>query len=280
MQKNIKVLIQFTTLTGRNMLYFFLEAFMENQINTGKQNTQQVGQNPVSQPVATPEKPKINYLMVGGVALACSLIFGFGGYYFGKQSLNSQTAVNDGQSQVLPTTTSQTNDPIPTINPSSTPDPTANWKTYTNENYSYQLKYPSGWKTIPSIIKGSKTETVGLHGAELQGKTIYLHSNYVQNPAMPFLQIETSTNETQESYDTRKQSRSNSKETLVNGYPAITAKQKSSPEPGTSFDREGYVYFWFIYNNQLNNIYDITCSEDLPNENLCNQILSTFKFAQ
>ena len=34
---------------------------MENQVNTGDQNTQQIGQSPVSQPVQVPEKPEINF---------------------------------------------------------------------------------------------------------------------------------------------------------------------------------------------------------------------------
>src|SRR3989344_71914 len=59
---------------------------MESQINSQDQSNQQVGQSPLVQPVASPPKPKINYLMIGGVVLLCLLIFGFGGYYLGKQS--------------------------------------------------------------------------------------------------------------------------------------------------------------------------------------------------
>jgi len=120
---------------------------MENQINTGEQNTPQVSQNPVSQPAVTPEKPKINYLLVGEVALVCSLIFGFGGYYLGKQSSNPQYVNNEVQTN--PTATPYLNNP--TINPSSTPDPTANWKTYTNSEVGFRFKYPSEWKTQTGI---------------------------------------------------------------------------------------------------------------------------------
>ena len=37
--------------------------------------------------------------------------------------------------------------PIPTLvpEPTPTPDPTANWETYVNTKYSYQLQYPSTW---------------------------------------------------------------------------------------------------------------------------------------
>jgi hypothetical protein len=38
---------------------------MENQVSVGDQNTQQIGQNSVNQPVTIQEKPKTNYLMKG-----------------------------------------------------------------------------------------------------------------------------------------------------------------------------------------------------------------------
>ncbi len=90
---------------------------MENQVNASNQNTQQIGQNPVSQPVMTPEKPKTNYLMIGGIIVACFVLFGFGGYYLGKQSSNSQQYTNNGQNQLSPTATPEPN--TPTTSPTS-----------------------------------------------------------------------------------------------------------------------------------------------------------------
>lgn len=68
----------------------------------------------VVQPVAT---PKINYLMIGGVALVCSLIFGLGGYYLGKQSSNSQCVENEVQTNptAIPDQNSPTNTPASQI---------------------------------------------------------------------------------------------------------------------------------------------------------------------
>jgi len=54
---------------------------MENQINVGDQNTQQIGTNPVSKPVISPEKPKTNYLLIAGIVIACFVVFGIGGRY-------------------------------------------------------------------------------------------------------------------------------------------------------------------------------------------------------
>lgn len=107
-------------------------------MNVGNQNTQQIGQNPVNQPVMTQEKPKVNYLLVGGIVLACFVVFGFGGYYLGKQSINVQpsttTTKNNNPQVIIPTNT-----PIPTQNPISA------WKTYTDPNKIYEFKYPPNY---------------------------------------------------------------------------------------------------------------------------------------
>lgn len=87
---------------------------MENQMNVGNQNAQQIGQNPVSQPVLTTEKPKTNYLLIGGIVLVCFILFGFGGYYLGKQSSNSQQYTNNGQSQLIPTASPEPGTPTAT----------------------------------------------------------------------------------------------------------------------------------------------------------------------
>ncbi|HEC65770.1 MAG TPA: hypothetical protein ENI23_10770 [bacterium] len=44
---------------------------------------------------------------------------------------------------ILQTNRSET---IPLTSPTPTPDPTANWETYTNQEYQYSLKYPPEWK--------------------------------------------------------------------------------------------------------------------------------------
>jgi len=57
------------------MIYFYLEVKMANQVNMSDQNAQQIGQNPVNQPVQIPEKPKTNYLVIGLVVLICFVVF-------------------------------------------------------------------------------------------------------------------------------------------------------------------------------------------------------------
>jgi len=85
---------------------------MENQINMGDQNTQQIGQNPLGQPAQVQEKVRLNYLVIGLVVLACFVVFGLGGYYLGKRTQNVIPVVT-----IMPTPTPSS---IPTRLPAST----------------------------------------------------------------------------------------------------------------------------------------------------------------
>lgn len=122
------------------MIYFYLKVKMENQINIDDQNSQQVGQNPVNQPVITPEKPKTNYLMIGGIVLVCFVLFGFGGYYLGKQSLSLQQIQPTPTIAPPPSVTSN-----PTVTPTNILNPTQGWETYRSS--AYTLKHPDGLKS-------------------------------------------------------------------------------------------------------------------------------------
>ncbi len=63
-----------------NMIYSSLEIHMENQINIGDQNTQQIGQNPANQPVQISVEPKVNYWMISTLIFSV-LFFGILGLY-------------------------------------------------------------------------------------------------------------------------------------------------------------------------------------------------------
>lgn len=124
---------------------------MENQINVGDQNSQQIGQNLVNQTVPVQEKPNTNYLVIGAVVLICFVIFGFGGYYLGIQKSNNS---QNNQLPVSSPTPSATIETLSTTNPPSeepvvTPKPTtssktvtvpANWKKYTAEDPDFGIR--------------------------------------------------------------------------------------------------------------------------------------------
>lgn len=130
------------------MIYFFLEIHMENQINADVQNTQQIGQNPVNQPVLSPEKPKTNYLVIGVVILVCFVLFGFGGYFLGKRSSNSLQSSNLDQSQPTPTGIYQTSNPTTNPSPTSTGVVIPGWKSYINTKNRYSLQYPNSLELV------------------------------------------------------------------------------------------------------------------------------------
>ncbi len=125
---------------------------MENQMNAGDKNTQQIEQNMASQSVPVLDKPKTNFVAIVVVAVVCSLVFGFGGYFLGKQSSKQVT----GQYQTQPT-------PISTVSPVPSSQPTEPvWQSYTNSGALYEVQYPIGWRVVPyNIGEGYGPKEIG-----------------------------------------------------------------------------------------------------------------------
>ena len=78
------------------------------------------------------------YILIGVLILAVAA----GAYYLGR-STSSKPSSN-------PTVTYQTPQPTPIPTSSSTPDETADWKTYTNSRYSFSIKHPDSF-TQPMV---------------------------------------------------------------------------------------------------------------------------------
>lgn len=114
---------------------------MENQMNAGNQNTQQVGQNPVNQPAPTPEKPKVNYVVIGVIVLVCFIIFGFGGYFLGKLSNNPPIATQSDNTLPLPTSQTSTPTTSQNVTPTTSPIDTSSSKDKAT------LVLMEGWRT-------------------------------------------------------------------------------------------------------------------------------------
>jgi len=83
----------------------------------------------VPQPVPEPSKPKVNKKLVMAIAAVLLLLTAgsIAAYFLVFKNQTAQPS------------------PIPTPEATATPDPTANWETYTNEKYGFSLKYPTGW---------------------------------------------------------------------------------------------------------------------------------------
>jgi len=135
---------------------------MENQINAEDQNTPQVGQNPVSQPTQVLDKPKTNLTTIIVVAMVCSLVFGFGGYYLGRQSSGAvQSEIQSDTPTTLPT------------------------------SVVYQTDMPNGWKPYSILQLGlnfdlpPKVATLGAWSTEIlpgdTGNNVCFHLNEKQS---------------------------------------------------------------------------------------------------
>ena len=104
---------------------------MENQINVGDQNTRQIGQSTVKQPMQVIKEQKIKYLAIWLTILVGFIFFGLGGYYVGKQS-----SKNVNESKLNQTT------PSPIVNKNNK---TLNLKTYKNVQYGLEFDYPQSY---------------------------------------------------------------------------------------------------------------------------------------
>lgn len=64
---------------------------MENQINMGDQNNQQIDQNPINQPMVAQEKPRINYWAISIISLVAIFLLFFVWFFLGRMNQNNLT---------------------------------------------------------------------------------------------------------------------------------------------------------------------------------------------
>jgi len=118
MQKIINVLIQFTTLTGKNMLYFFLS------MNLGNSPSPKPEAQPVSNPISVPApQSNRNWLIVAFSFFTLLLLASTGYFYYQNQQLKSMLA----NYQLTPTTSPQSSEPIVSLASFKSTD-ISNWK--------------------------------------------------------------------------------------------------------------------------------------------------------
>lgn len=236
----------------------------------------QTVQNPTSEPTLTPvqvPEPKANFPVMYLVLSFLILVFLVSTALLYYQNMQLKNMLTSYQTQPIispiPTTYQS---PVPTI------DPTANWKTYTNSEYKYQLKYPNDW----SVKENSGQDTVG---NQVQNTTFY-------SPTKDYALV----------FGVRK-----SGETInIVGRSGVSAGDfvASNPIPfdGSSLPTKNLVYkgkikavfyqpeadFYKVNNFEVYADFDRVTYDDyegrdilnLPELAEANQILSTFKFTK
>ncbi len=189
---------------------------------------------------------------------------GEGEYFFGKFLTPKPQPQN-------PVVTSQT--PQPTIISSSSPGETANWKTYTNTQFGYSLKYPSSSSGLTNFTCDNE-KRFGLAKNELASKACLpgdLYRNTIEVMAA-------FTNQPQ-------------KEDDFTGYPETTLAKENIVIDGvrgfkltyTKIAPAPYPDKWnIVVVYQKGILYNLVFAERIPldsaYESIFNQILSTFKF--
>jgi len=115
--------------------------------------------------------PKTNYLIIGGIVLACFVFFGFGGYYLGKQSNKTQNITTNTETPPTSAPIVSLQSTYPSITPSS-----SNKSTYTYGSFSFS--YPKTWQlsedtTDPSFFVQNKMMGYFDHMVLLQNGDYY-----------------------------------------------------------------------------------------------------------
>jgi hypothetical protein len=207
---------------------------------------QQINQQSMQQPIAPIPQRKSRLKILIIIAVILLAIYG-GIYYF---AINNIYNLSNYSKKSTPTSVSKISTP--------TPDPTANWKTYTDSKYGYSIKYPTQWDAnLPPVGHGI---LIG-QGPNENQITIGIFST--KNATMA-----NSCKQTQQ--------------ILLDNIPASRCNfaQQISEERGVAYNPpiiSKTIYIEALHNNQY---YSVSLSSDQTSDKFkyFDQILSTFKF--
>lgn len=234
---------------------------MENQINVGDQNTQQIGQNPINQPpvISVPEKSKINFWIIPTILLFVVLVVAIL-FYFNFGGIAKKLVVKE---PISPTDTIIiSKSQKPTLKQLSVTAIDADWSQLKNDKYHYQLNFPS-----TSKIAEDPDHVRVIYEDLSTGKSPFLASIDISMIGL--------LNEPIEQTASRIAPSELFEKTTINGISAIKINYKNiySENPAISYSAI------LIRNSQnLNILIRIDTSVGSKYEELLNKLIQTFQF--
>lgn len=177
--------------------------------------------------------------------------------------------------------------PSASPSPTSTPDPTANWKTYTNHEYGYSVEYPSDWKVSEAKPPNTPDWPYDILQENQLHEVKFLEEKIDTWPGSFVILV----NKNPENFDTK---------SWASNYfvPLISDPTVNLAEPQGEISINNHTAYKFSvfefdgYRTEIGlvkngNIYMFTFTDDTPNDpnleehkEIYNQILSTFKFLE
>lgn len=220
---------------------------MDNQ----EQNTPQQVPFQTNEQTIAANTSWLKTLSVGFAIVSFGIAIGIGGYVLGTKK--TQPVSQNQQATISPTS----------IQPSPTPDPTANWKTYSNNIYSFKYPATSDWK-------------VAENNSPL-GTWVNFMCSTCENQNVDYLQIVPITTTSLDAYINNPVGTSDFTKTTIDGIEAVKAAYAGSAQAGGSSIKVFFVYKGLGYEIDMR-------FRDLLNVNKLNifppatpDILSTFK---
>jgi len=242
---------------------------------------------PEATPPQAPSKRKRILLVAVGLLLLALLVGG--GYFLIKNGFFAGQKACTQEAKVCPDGTSVGRTgpncefaPCPT----ETPDETANWKTYTNREYRYSVKYPSGWEVREAKPPDTPNWTYDILQENQLHKVKLLEGKIGTWPGSFVISI----SKNPENFDT---------ESWGSNYfvPLITDPTTNLAEPKGKISIDNNTAYKFSvfqfdsYRTEIGlvkngNIYMFSFVDDTPNDpdlekhkEIYGQILSAFKFS-
>lgn len=212
-------------------------------------------------PVMPPAPKKVSGILIAGLILLFISVLALVGYYFFQ---TSQLKVNVSTPTPLA---------VASLSPIATINPTADWQTYINTKYAYQLKYPTDWlvqamggtQQVSQISEANFRATADETPAE-SGFKIAVTPDPKNLSLTDWVTTQNSDNGITFSSTTK----TNSSIVSINGLNWEQVDDKSIDYVPTGFVKYGIAQGGNLY-------YVVIYSADIK---IVDQILSTFKFTE